>query len=119
MSAKVSIKEFQRGLRQAGERGRRAAYKAMLRAAEHTLGDAQQLAPVDTGDLKASDQVGRASGVDLKVEIGFNTDYAAIVHEDLQANHPNGGEAKYLEKAIRKMYPQLLTYVAVEVRKVL
>lgn len=119
MSAKVSIKEFQRGLRQAGEKGRRAAYKAMLRAAEHTLGDAQQLAPIDTGDLKASDQVGRASGVDLKVEIGFNTDYAAIVHEDLAARHPNGGEAKYLEKAIRNMQPKLLGYLEAEVRKAL
>ena len=119
MSAKVDIRQFQQGLKAAGERGRRAAYQAMQRAAAQTIGDAQQIAPIDTGDLRASGQLGRASGTKLEVEIGFNTDYAAIVHEDLTANHPNGGESKFLEKSIRNMQPKLLGYLAGEVRKVL
>ena len=37
-----------------------------------------------------------------KLYISFNTPYAHRQHEDLQFNHPNGGEAKYLEKAWNK-----------------
>lgn len=38
-----------------------------------------------------------------RVEIGYSAYYAIYVHEDLSMNHPNGGEAKFLEKAIRKI----------------
>lgn len=119
MSAKVDIKEFQRGLRQAGERGRRAAYKALLVAAEKTLSDASAITPIEFGDLQGSEQLGKVSEKKLEVEIGFNMDYAAYVHEDTEAKHPGGGESKFLEKSIREMQPKLLDYLAGEVRKVL
>lgn len=44
---------------------------------------------------------------------GPGVEYAVIVHEDMQAHHPNGGQAKYLEQAIRTTSSQ----VAAEVRK--
>ena len=38
---------------------------------------------------------------DIKtIYISYNTPYANKQHEDLQLHHPNGGQAKFLEKAI-------------------
>lgn len=33
---------------------------------------------------------------------GINREYASIVHEDLEANHKHGGQAKYLEEPLRE-----------------
>lgn len=41
------------------------------------------------------------------VEVGYVAYYAIYVHEDLSMNHPNGGEAKYLEKPLRLLEPEL------------
>lgn len=37
----------------------------------------------------------------LSVEVGYSAPHAVYVHEDLQAEHPNGGQAKYLEAPSR------------------
>lgn len=37
----------------------------------------------------------------LRVVVGYSAPYAVYVHEDMTANHPNGGQAKYLEAAAR------------------
>jgi hypothetical protein len=45
----------------------------------------------------------KAAGITPNVIVGYEgVNYAIYVHEDLTANHPNGGEAKYLEKPYRK-----------------
>ncbi len=36
---------------------------------------------------------------DLTGQVSFNAPHAAKQHEDLELDHPNGGEAKYLENA--------------------
>lgn len=36
----------------------------------------------------------------LRVEVSFNTVYAARQHEEVEWNHPLGGEAKYLERPL-------------------
>ncbi len=38
--------------------------------------------------------------------VGFQTNYAIHVHEDLEMEHPNGGQAKYLEEPARALRPQ-------------
>lgn len=35
------------------------------------------------------------------VNVAYETPYAVYVHEDLEANHPNGGQAKFLEEPFR------------------
>ena len=40
------------------------------------------------------------------VVVGYTANYAVYVHEDLEANHPNGGQAKYLEQPAREMQKQ-------------
>lgn len=39
----------------------------------------------------------------VSVTVGYTTNYALIVHEDLSMNHPNGGNAKYLENPFREL----------------
>lgn len=53
---------------------------------------------------QARDKYGRyASKPEVSVVYGgTNIPYAIIVHEDLEMNHPNGGQAKYLEQPLRE-----------------
>lgn len=80
-----------------------AAIHAVDEFGEQVIGDAQQLTPVDTGALQASGTTEPAEldGHVVKKEIGFNTDYAAAVHENLNAHH-DVGQAKYLETAMKE-----------------
>jgi hypothetical protein len=95
---------FARKVEQATEELKRRAAKALVREAEAVMADSKEnYVPVDTGNLRNTGvvlpAVIDASGV--SVEMGFSADYAAVVHEDLTAQHPNG-EAKYLTKPLTK-----------------
>lgn len=66
--------------------------------------------PVDQGPLRASGQVDPpvVSGNSVTVTLGYGNsavDYATIVHEDLNAFHPGGGQAKYLEEPLKMAIP--------------
>jgi len=63
----------------------------------------QQIVPIDLGPLKESAftrAIGHGFATD--VIIGYTMAYAIYVHEDLQAKHNAGTEAKYLEKPMRE-----------------
>lgn len=76
-------------------------------------GRSAQLAPVDTGDLR-NDCHAEINGVtvfadkkqsgtaptspQLTATIGYSLPYALRQHEELDYNHPKGGQAKYLEQ---------------------
>lgn len=120
MSASSNIESFIEGMKEAREKAREAALRAIDKAAEHVLGQAQQLCPVDTGALQNS---GTAEPAEFgprgpTASIGFNTDYAAAVHERLSVHHPNG-QAKYLETAMRDMAPKLPGYIREEMEAAL
>ena len=62
-------------------------------------GKAQNLAPVDTGDL-----IGSAYN-EVKVldgEVGFTEPYALRQHEQTGYKHPHGGQAKFLEQPYKE-----------------
>lgn len=62
----------------------------------------KDLAPLDTGDLKASGYTAFEKTENGFVgEVGFNTAYAAVQHEELEYRHTDG-EAKYLEKPLKE-----------------
>lgn len=99
------------------------ALEGLVRCAEDLAGKAQQLAPVDEGTLRgsasitllvngtrfdgsgakaAAESAVRAAAlagrpITLDAEVSFNTVYAARQHEELDWEHPRGGQAKYLE----------------------
>lgn len=100
---------------------------ALLQVAKYILALSQQKVPVDTGALKASGFVGRTSNsYDVpRIRIGYGgfadkvnpktgryaSTYAVIVHEDLSKVH-TVGEAKYLEKAILEVLPEIESLIA-------
>lgn len=49
----------------------------------------------------------KAAKEQASVKVGYQAQYAGPVHEDLEAKHPNGGEAKFLEKPARTMQQEL------------
>ena len=113
MSASCDISGFLKGMADADGKVPAAAVRAMAQFGEHVLGDAQVLAPVKTGALKASGATEPAelAGANVTKLIGFNTDYAAAVHEVLDAHHPQG-QAKYLETAVQNNAPKMNPFIA-------
>ena len=53
--------------------------------------------------VKSVDSDSEYSSNIRKIYISYSTPYAWRQHEDLQLNHPNGGQAKYLEKAVNQV----------------
>jgi hypothetical protein len=73
--------------------------------------------PIDLGPLRASyagspRQIG--SGFDTNVEIACGTEYAIYVHEDLNAKHAAGTNAKFLERPARQLSDTVQKIVAKE-----
>jgi len=84
--------------RAAAARYRRAQEAAGPAAAEDILRESNRTVPVDTGALQESGHV-NVEGDRAIVE--YNTPYAVIVHEDMEAEHTTGGP-RFLAKAIAK-----------------
>lgn len=126
-----------------------AAIQACNELGEKILADAKELCPVSptsesspyfigerpinsskgqyigtSGSLRDSGTATKAELIDGKivVEVGFDTDYAAAVHERLNANHKYPGavnpnaQAKYLEVPINEMRPRAMAYIAEAMR---
>jgi hypothetical protein len=113
----VEIQNFLRGLKDAGQKQIAAAVRGVNVFGQHVIGDAQELAPVLTGALKAS---GTTQPAELKTgmvtkEIGFNTNYAAAVHERLNVNHSNG-QSKFLEAEMKEYTPKFGPFVSKQVK---
>jgi hypothetical protein len=119
MSASIDMTRLIRGAGQMRARAMAAAQSGLDVAGEHVLGDAAQLAPVETGALKASATAEPAAWKADRLEkvIGFNTEYAAAVHEVLTARHDAPTQAKYLETALRQSGPKACEYAANKVRE--
>lgn len=112
MSAYADISQFLAACKNNRELAVQAGLRAMDRAGEQVLGDAQELCPVETGFLKASaySQPAFIQGNVIKKVIGFNADYAFWVHECLDLHHPDG-QAKFLETAMRRSKDKVIRFV--------
>jgi len=85
---KATIKGLRKGLYQAGLFLQR---------------ESQKIVPIDTTDLKESaDTRMEGTGRDVAVIVSYGTDYAVYVHEDLEARHKPGKQAKFLEQPFRE-----------------
>lgn len=74
------------------------AKRSLDKTGRKVVSDAKAITPVDTGRLRNSI---RHEVSDDNVEVGSDVEYALYVHEDLTKFHPVG-EAKFIEKALRK-----------------
>ena len=77
-----------------------AASQGLMKAGEALLSEAKEQVPVDEGTLRASGMVEQVTPT--RVEVSFNTRYAARQHEELSYRHPKGGKAKYLEDPLKQ-----------------
>lgn len=121
MAGGFDFSEFFKNANEATARAVEAARHGLDVFGEHVIGDAQQLTPRDTGALQGSGTGGepaKVEGSTISKEIGFNTEYAAAVHERLDVNHPQG-QAKFLETAMRNNATKFEAFVGAEVKKVL
>lgn len=74
---------------------------------------AAERAPVETGALRGSmTATVEQDGDQLVGEVRFTEKYAAVQHERVDFRHPQGGEAKYLEKAALEKLEQVRERIA-------
>lgn len=91
-------------------------------AAELILTASEPLVPVDTGKLVGTGRVEQgADGASIIYDAVADDGYAYGVrqHEDLSLNHPNGGQAKFLEAPMHSEAPAVAALMAEAVRRVL
>ena len=106
-------KELNRQIEQAIKRNPKATTKAVKECLLDLAGDSSRRAPVDTGDLRGDctaelngstiftkqAPTGIApSALNASGTVSYGLPYALRQHEELDYNHPRGGEAKYLER---------------------
>jgi len=130
VSAELDPSSFLRALnQQLRPRVLDAGTRALVKAAHHVIGEAQQLAPMgggiyspndpNPGELRDSAYVRPPVGsgtANVSVEIGFTAIHAAVQHERLDFRHDNG-QAKYLETAMQKNQQKVRNYILAEMRK--
>lgn len=85
--------------------------------------EAKERTPVDTGTLRGSGYVDlpQDQGDRITQTFGFGgaaSDYALIVHERLDVNHPTG-QAKFLESVVLERERELSEIVKREIKSVL
>lgn len=75
----------------------------LLRAGLYLQRESQKLVPIATGALRASAGT-RVEGVgfDTAVVVSYGTLYGLYVHENLDAKHMPGRQAKFLEQPLRE-----------------
>ena len=100
---KIDDKTFLRALKKIDKDARDVAgLKAITRTTKSVMRNSQKRTPVDEGDVRASHSLEVRTERDDAVGIITVADEASFfVHEDLDANHPRGGEAKFLRNAMR------------------
>jgi hypothetical protein len=73
-----------------------AVQEGLREAARATLKRARELSPTDTG---VSDKSGFVVVDDLTAQVGFTSPISRLQHENLDYQHTDGGQAKFLEAA--------------------
>ncbi len=74
----------------------------------------QEVVPVKTSNLKGGAFTRNVGGAGVKTDIvvGYVADYAVHVHENLDARHKPGKQAKYLEGPFRKHKGEIMRRIA-------
>ncbi len=74
----------------------------------------QRIVPVDTANLKGGAFTRNVGGTGAKADVvvGYVADYAVYVHENLDAHHKPGKQAKYLEFVVRNYRKEIFDIIA-------
>ena len=122
MSATADVSRMLQSLSQVTERRLNAARKGVGDFAEMWMTNAKAITPVEWGTLRRSGNVGpvQVNGWIITVALGFDTDYAAAVHErppDV-ARHQPPTQWKFLEAPGKEMNPKFLPFMAARINGV-
>lgn len=93
-----------------------AAARGLLLAAEHVLGKATAVVPLDEGYLQST---GTASvdEASLTAAVSFDGPYAVRQHEELDYRHAPGRQAKYLEGPLNAARSEVAALIAAQLRR--
>jgi hypothetical protein len=88
------------------------------------LTEAKRQTPVEFGNLKDSGVITELStrgSHEMEYQISFggtepSIQYAVFVHEDLEAKHPRGGNAKFLENPMEEAKKGMINRIASRIR---
>ena len=83
--------------------------RGLRMAAEAILEESNERVPFRDGHLKTS---GNTAVSGDQAAVGYSSVYAARQHEEVGWNHPNGGQAKYLETAFTAKSDEALQVLA-------
>jgi len=96
---------------------------AGVKHANRVMNASKALVPIETGKLMISGEVLEPEVTDSAVTIDLvygtsepTSNYAVVQHERLDFNHPNGGQAKYLEQPLLAMADDLTRALAETVK---
>lgn len=95
-----------------------AGARALRYGAEHMLTEANDRVPHEYGDLMRSGDVD-VDEEELLASISYDTPYAVVQHENVELNHPNGREAKWLERTMNDEMGAVQDWMERELRGVL
>lgn len=93
------------------------AKDALLKETNIVLKDSVRQTPHEFGNLRRSGAVDviKETRKDFDVMIGFDMEYAAAVHENMEAYHPKG-KAKYLEDPLFARIDKIPKNIAKRIR---
>lgn len=89
----------------------KAAQEGLKKAGRQVLKRARELSPTDTG---GADKSGFSLVDDLTLQVGFRSPIARLQHENLDYQHKDGEQAKFLEAAAEQI--DIGAIIASEVR---
>lgn len=92
------------------------AAKGLADAAEFLLDESTRVAPIEEGTLIRS-ATATVDPAKLEAVVSYDTPYAVRQHEDLDARHDPGRQAKYLEEPLRSRANTILKLIAEPIRK--
>lgn len=89
-----------------------ALRRGLFRAGLFLQRESQKIVPVEFGVLKASANT-RLEGDGLSSEaiVSYGAEYAIYVHENLEARHKPGKQAKFLETPLREKQKELAAII--------
>lgn len=115
----TGLKEAMEALRRFGTKLEAAAAEAVEAEAREVMERAKRRCPVATGALRDSHRVEverTRDGVSARVIAGGpGAPYAYYVHENLEAAHHDGGDAKWLETSLYEAKPRFASNVAARI----
>jgi hypothetical protein len=92
----------------------KAAQSALRDSGEVILDESNKIAPIDEGTLINS---GKVTVDKDAVFVSYDTPYAVRQHEDLTQNHPNGRQAKFLERSLQHNTKHIIEYIKDQIER--